>query len=130
MADTVFAKIIRGEIPSNKVYEDELSYAFLDHNPKTPGHTLVISKKPAEYVWDLPQEEYEALMKSVKKVAGRIKEVLQPKYVGMQVEGVAVPHAHVHVFPFNSIDEYSQKSSPDGQPSSTELAEMAQKLAF
>ncbi|HET7529032.1 MAG TPA: HIT family protein [Candidatus Saccharimonadales bacterium] len=130
MEETVFTKIIKGEIPSNKVYEDELTYAFLDHNPKTPGHTLVISKMPAPYVWELPDDDYAALMSSVKKVARRIKEVLGPEWVGMQVEGVAVPHAHVHVFPFSSVEEYNQSPDPNKKPSAEELAEMAQKLAF
>ena len=130
MADSVFTKIIKGEIPSNRIYEDEWTYAFLDHNPKTPGHTLVISKKQTPFVWDLPTEDYEALMRSVNKVAKRIKEVLSPKWVGMQVEGVAVAHAHVHVFPFNSIEEYNQSPDPSAKPGPEELAEMAKKLAF
>lgn len=130
MADSIFTKIIKGEIPSNKIYEDEWTYAFLDHNPKTAGHTLVIPKKQVDYVWNLTDEDYAALMRSVKKIAGRIKEVLEPKWVGMQVEGVAVPHAHVHVFPFNSIEEYAHKPDVSKAPAASELAEMAKKLAF
>lgn len=130
MADSVFTKIIKGELPSNKIYEDEWTYAFLDHNPKVPGHALVISKKQVPYVWDLPPEDYAALMASVKKVAERLKEVLAPQWVGMQVEGVAVPHAHVHVFPFSSIEEYNRSPDPGTKPGPEELAEMAQKLAF
>lgn len=130
MPNSIFTKIIKGEIPSNKIYEDEWTYAFLDHNPKTPGHTLVISKKQVGYVWDLSAEDYEALMRSVKKVAKRIKEVLNPKWVGMQVEGIAVPHAHVHVFPFSSVEEYSRRPDPDTKPSAEELAEIAKKLAI
>lgn len=130
MSDSVFSKIIRGELPSNKIYEDDFAYAFLDHNPKVPGHTLVISKKQVSYVWDLPDEDYAALLAAVKRVANRIKEVLGPKWVGMQVEGVAVPHAHVHVFPFNSLEEYSRTPDPDKKPSPEELAAMAAKLAF
>lgn len=130
MSDTIFTKIIKGEIPSNKIYEDELTYAFLDHAPKNPGHTLVISKKQAPYVWELPEEDYLALMKTVKKVANRIQEVMGCKWVGMQVEGIAVPHAHVHVFPFNSIEEYSRAPDPAAKPSPEELADMAKKLAF
>ena len=77
--DSIFTKIIKGEIPSNKVYEDEHTYAFLDHNPKTPGHTLVITKKQVAYVWELPDEDYIALMNTVKRVAQRIKEEFAPK---------------------------------------------------
>ncbi len=69
-------------------------------------------------------------MATVKKVANKIKEVLNPKWVGMQVEGVAVEHAHVHVFPFNSIQEYNREPDPNQKPTAEELAEMAKKLAF
>jgi histidine triad (HIT) family protein len=130
MQDSIFTKIIKGEIPSNKIYEDELTYAFLDHNPKTPGHTLVIAKKQVEYVWDLPDEDYKALMSTVRKVAKKIKETLGPKWVGMQVEGVAVPHAHVQVFPFNSTEEYSKVPDEAHKPSPEDLEQMAKKLAF
>jgi histidine triad (HIT) family protein len=128
MADSVFTKIIKGEIPSNKIYEDNLTYAFLDHNPKTVGHTLVISKRQVDYVWDLPPEEYAVLMEAVRMIAQRIREVLQPKWVGEQIEGAAVAHAHVHVFPFNSIEEYDGHLA--NPPAPEELAEMARKLAF
>ena len=101
MQDSVFTKIIKGEIPSTKIYEDEHNYAFLDHKPMVPGHTLVVSKKQVANIWDLSAEDYHHLMATVKKVGARIKEVFQPKWAGVKVEGIAVPHAHVHVFPFN-----------------------------
>jgi histidine triad (HIT) family protein len=130
MADSVFTKIIKGEIPSYKIYEDDKTFAFLDIHPKQPGHVLAIPKKQIEFIWELPDEDYSALMATVKKVGNRIKDVLNPKWVGLQVEGVAVPHAHVHIFPFNSIEEY--RAIPDhlAGPDHAKLAEMAQKLAF
>lgn len=130
MVDSIFTKIIKGEIPSNKIYEDDRVYAFLDHSPKMAGHTLVISKKQVAYVWDLSPEDYAAVMNASKKVANRIKQVLQPKFVGMQVEGAAVPHAHVHIFPFNSPEEFSATPDPAHKPTGEELAAMAAKLAF
>lgn len=130
MTDSVFTKIIKGEILSTKIYEDEHIYAFLDHNPKMPGHTLVVPKHQVEFVWDLPEDEYQALMSAVKKVARRIKEVLSPKYVGMEVEGMAVPHAHVHVFPFNNAEEFEKHPVADGHLSESQLAELGHKLAF
>jgi histidine triad (HIT) family protein len=130
MADSIFTKIIRGEIPAHKIYEDDKTFAFLDHNPKSLGHTLVIPKTQATYVWDLSDEDYHALMASVKKVGLRIKEVLKPKYVGIAVQGLAVPHAHVHVFPFNSIEEYNHIPDPDHFLPEDELGGIAQKLAF
>jgi histidine triad (HIT) family protein len=130
MPDSIFTKIIKGELPSNKIYEDEFTYVFLDHSPKIAGHALVVSKNQVEYVWDLPPEDYTALMETVRKVAKRIQEVLQPKWVGEQIEGAAVNHAHVHIFPFNSVEEYNQHPDPNHKPSPEELAEMAKKLAF
>ncbi len=130
MSDSIFTKIIRGQIPCYKIYEDELTFAFLDIDPNVPGHILVVPKKQIAYVWDLEDEDYKALMISVKKVAKRIKEVLKPKWVGMKVEGIAVQHAHVHVFPFNSLEEYHQESSPGNTADPQELAKMAQQLAI
>jgi histidine triad (HIT) family protein len=130
MSDSIFTKIIKGEIPSYKIYEDDLTFVFLDIHPKTPGHCLVIPKQQVEYIWDLPDKEYLSLMLTVKKTGGRIREVLQPKWVGMQVEGVAVPHAHVHVFPFNSIEEYRRVPDHSAEPNNDALAEIAEKLAF
>ena len=130
MADSIFTRIIRGEVPCHKVYEDALTFAFVDMNPKIPGHTLVVPKKQVEFIWDLEESDYQALMASAKKVGKRIREVLHPKYVGMQVEGAAVPHAHVHVFPFNTTDEFHIRQVPGVTAPDEELAEMAKKLAF
>jgi histidine triad (HIT) family protein len=130
MADSIFTKIIKGEIPSHKVYEDELTFAFLDIHPKTPGHVLVIPKKQVDLLWDLSDEDYQAVMVTSKKVAKRIEEVLGPERVGLIVEGVGVPHAHVHVFPFNSLQEFHHVADQNAEPDHAALAEMAKKLAF
>lgn len=127
MADSVFTKIIKGEIPAHKVYEDENTLAFLDIQPITPGHVLVVPKKQID-IWDLSEEDYQALMATVRKVARRIQEVLNPKRVGVQVVGIDVQsHAHVHVFPFNNMGEYRQLPQP---AEDKELRELARKLAF
>jgi histidine triad (HIT) family protein len=130
MADSIFTKIIRGEIPAHKIYEDDKTFAILDHNPKSPGHTLVIPKKQVTYIWDLSEEDYQDLMSSVRKVGFRLKEVLKPKWVGIAVQGLAVPHAHVHVFPFNSIEEYNHIPDPEHFLPESELDEIARKLEF
>lgn len=111
MQETIFTKIINGTIPSFKVYEDEKTYAFLDIHPVQPGHTLVVPKNPIEFIWDLPLEDYDAVMATCKKVAAQLKEVLDVPYVGVQVIGVDVPHAHVHLIPFSTINEY--RADPD-----------------
>lgn len=127
MSDSIFTKIINGEIFAEKVYEDDLTIAFLTIEPSQPGHTLVVPKKQIDQLWDLPDEDYRALMATSKKVAKRIKDVLGVKRVGLKVIGEEVPHAHVHLVPFNTLGEYA---SPAKAASSEELAEMAKKLAF
>ncbi len=129
MADTIFTKIIKGEIPCHKIYEDDKNLAFLDINPTQPGHTLVIPKKQIEFVWDLPENDYQALMAACQKVAKRLREVLRVKYVGVKVIGEEVPHAHVHLVPFNETSEYFARRPALGVDQDS-LAKMAQKLAF
>ena len=130
MADSIFTNIIKGEIPSYKIYEDDKTLAFLDIHPKTPGHTLVIPKVQVDQFQDLSDEDYEAVMRTVKKVALRIKEVLKPNRVGVEIMGMDVPHTHVHVFGFNSMPEYRRIVDMAAEPNQGELVKMAEKLAF
>jgi histidine triad (HIT) family protein len=127
--DSVFTKIIKGEIPCHKVYEDDKTLAFLTINPNHPGHTLVIPKKQVDHLWDLEDDDYQAVMATVKKVGQRIREVLRPNRVGVHVAGTEVPHAHVHLFPFQSETDFWDKPS-NTEPDHAALAEMAKKLAF
>ena len=101
--ESVFSKIIRGDIPSHKVYEDEQTYAFLDINPLSDGHVLVVPKKQVDKIYDLDDDTYRALFATVKKVAKRINDVLGVR-AGLVVEGLEVPHAHVHVVPMYDGD--------------------------
>jgi histidine triad (HIT) family protein len=128
--DSIFTKIIKGEIPSHKVYEDDKTLAFLDVHPVQPGHTLVIPKIQVEFVWDLDPEDYSALMETVKKVAQRLRETLGKTYMGEQVIGVDVPHAHVHLIPFSTVSEFRQTADMNAEPDHEALAAMAKKLAF
>lgn len=130
MEDSIFTKIIKGEIPCHKVYEDDKTMAFLDIKGSVDGHVLVISKKQVEFLWDLTNEEYTAVMNTCYKVANRIKEVLKPKMVGVKVMGEAVPHAHVHLIPFDDISEYQGSPNMSIETDHSKLAEIAQKLAF
>ena len=127
MAESIFSKIIRGEIPAEKVYEDENNVAFLTIQPIQPGHTLVVPKKQIDHLWDLPDEDYQSLMEASKKVANRLREVIGKKRVGVKVEGFEVAHAHVHLIPMDTVAEYN--SSPS-EASPDELKEIAKKLAF
>ncbi len=130
MADTIFTKIIRGEIPSHKIYEDDKTFAFLDIHPKQPGHVLVIPKKQVDHIWDLDDADYVALMETVKKVGQRVREVYKPERVAIQVEGIGVPHVHVHVFPFATEAEFHALADLNAEPDHAALAEVAKKLAF
>lgn len=128
--DSIFTKIVKGEIPSHKVYEDALTMAFLDIHPVQPGMTVVIPKKQVEFIWDLPEEDYLAVMSSVYKVAQRIREVLGVHYVGEIVEGVEIPHAHVKLIPFDTMAEFKNVPDVTAEPDHESLAEIAKKLNF
>lgn len=130
MEDSIFTKIIKGELPSHKVYEDDSTYAFLDIHPIVPGHTLVVPKKQVEFVWDLEDEDYRDLMDSVKKVALRLREVMCVPYVGVQVIGVDVPHAHVQLVPFTHVREYRNLADMNAEPNHDELSAIAAKLVL
>lgn len=100
---TVFTRIANGEIPSYKVAEDENYYAFLDINPMTQGHTLVIPKKiEKDYIFDLPADIYAGLWEFASKVALAIKAAVPCARVGVAVLGMEVPHTHIHLVPLQS----------------------------
>lgn len=102
---SIFTRIVKGEIPSYKVAEDERYYAFLDINPLQKGHTLVIPKKETDYLFDLSNEDLAGLMVFAKKVARAIGRAIPCQRVGVAVLGLDVPHAHVHLVPLNSGDD-------------------------
>jgi histidine triad (HIT) family protein len=96
---SIFTKIIQGEIPSYKVAEDDRFYAFLDINPLSKGHTLVIPKAEIDYVFDLEDEMLSELHLFAKKVAKAIKSTIKCKRIGVVVYGLDIPHAHIHLIP-------------------------------
>jgi histidine triad (HIT) family protein len=98
---SIFSKIIAGEIPAYKVAEDDNYLAFLDINPLQKGHVLVVPKKEVDYLFDLDNETYLGLFEFSKEVAIKIKKVIVCERVGMTVIGLEVPHAHIHLIPFN-----------------------------
>jgi histidine triad (HIT) family protein len=130
MEDSIFTKIIRGEIPCHKVYENDVVLAFLDIHPVQAGHTLVIPKKQIEFVWDLPDEDYEAVMAASKKIALRLREALGTRYIGERIVGVDVPHAHVQLIPFNAVSEYVAPQDTHAAPDHATLAAIAKKVAL
>ena len=122
---SIFSKIVAGEIPCYKVYEDEKTLAFLDINPESKGHTLVIPKVEVDKIYELSDEDYHALWASVKKVAARLEEVSGRRTL-MKVIGTDVPHAHVHLMPYDETWEYGRNL----QLTEDEFEEIAEKLAF
>jgi histidine triad (HIT) family protein len=98
---TIFSKIVAGEIPSYKIAEDENHFAFLDINPLTEGHTLVIPKKEIDYIFDLDADELAGLTVFAQKTAKAIAKTISCKRVAMMVLGLEVPHAHIHLIPIN-----------------------------
>lgn len=128
MQDSVFTKIIKGEIPSHKVYEDEKTLVFMDINPIQPGMVLVIPKVQVDHFMDLEDADYQALMATVKKVATKMRTVFPDKRVAVQIEGLDVPHAHVKMFPFASADEFRAVPNTTTDPNHPALAQMAEKL--
>lgn len=100
---TIFTKIANGEIPSWRVASEENFYAFLDINPLVKGHVLVIPKKREEdYIFNLPEEDYQGLWRFASKVAKAIEKAIHCKRVGVAVLGMEVPHTHIHLVPLNS----------------------------
>ena len=102
---TLFTRIINGEIPCYKIAENDLFIAFLDILPVAKGHTLVVPKKEIDYIFDLPNEELQALNIFAKEVARKIQAVIPCKKIGINVIGLEVPHAHMHLIPINSIHD-------------------------
>ena len=129
MQDSIFTKIIKGEIPCHKVYEDDRVIAFLDIRPQQPGHTLVIPKQQIDLIWDLDDDTYQYLWKTAKKIAQHLGSVLERR-IGVHVEGIGVPHAHIHLVPFDTTEEFLSKPDLSAEPDHAALAEMADKLKF
>lgn len=133
MEESIFTKIIKGEIPCHKIYEDDKCIAFLDINPLTYGHTLVVPKQQIDELWDTDDPLYLHLMSVTKKIAKRQRDTLNPKRVGIIVEGFEIPHAHIHVIPLDHGMRQTFRNQSNNlitQPSHDKLAQIAQKLAF
>ena len=102
---SIFTKIVNGEIPAYKIAEDDRFLAFLDINPLTKGHTLVIPKQETDYLFDLDEDLFADLNRFAHKVAKAIKPAMNCKRVGVCVIGFEVPHAHVHLIPINGMSD-------------------------
>ena len=124
---SIFTKIIKGEIPSYKVAENEKYYAFLDINPNSKGHTLVVPKQEENKLFDLHQDAYLDLMNFTYKVAKAIEKAVPCERVGMSVIGLEVPHVHVHLIPLHSMADAN--FSKTEELSKEEFQEIAGEIA-
>ncbi len=107
---SIFSKIINGEIPSYKVAEDDRFYAFLDINPNTKGHTLVVPKKEVNKLFDLDQDTYKDLLLFARRVALALRKSVSCKRIGLSVIGLEVPHVHVHLIPLTDMENATFQS--------------------
>ncbi len=123
---TIFSRIVAGEIPCHKIAENEEFFAFLDINPVSKGHTLVIPKKEIDYLFDLEDDLLGRMMIFAKSVAMAQKAVIPCKRVGVAVMGLEVPHAHIHLIPITKESDmaFGKKISM----SQEELAEVAASI--
>lgn len=124
---TIFSKIIRGEIPSYKIAEDDTFFAFLDINPLVPGHTLVIPKVEVDKFLDMDDDHLAKILLFAKPIARAIEKAFPCNRVGLSVVGLEVPHAHLHLVPLNQMDDINF-SRAKLHPTSEELKEAQKKI--
>jgi histidine triad (HIT) family protein len=125
--ESIFSKIVSGEIPSFKVAETLEYLAFLDVNPLVEGHVLVIPKIEVDYIFDMDSESYVGLMMFAQIVAKALKKAIPCLKIGVTVIGLEVPHAHVHLIPMNSMDDMNF-SRPKLSLSDEKLGEIAERI--
>ncbi|MDX9920694.1 MAG: HIT family protein [Paludibacter sp.] len=124
---TIFSRIIAGEIPCYKVAEDDRFFAFLDINPMTKGHTLVVPKQETDYLFDLDDAMLADMMVFAKKVAASLQKHMDCVRVGVAVIGLEVPHAHIHLIPIKSESDMNFRN-PKLKLSPEEMQEIAETV--
>ncbi len=102
---TIFSKIIAGEIPSYKIVENDKFFAFLDIFPLREGHTLVVPKTEVDNMFDLPEEYLKEMLVFARPIAKAIEKSFNCNRCGIEVIGLEVPHAHLHLVPINSAND-------------------------
>ena len=124
---SIFTRIIDGEIPSRKLWEDDVCITFLDVRPLSPGHALVVPRDEIDQWSDLPAATAAHLMTVAHKLANAQRRVFTPERIGLMIAGFEVPHAHVHVVPIWSMAELDFANA-DSNPDQTELDSHLQRL--
>ncbi len=125
---TIFTKIIEGDIPCHKVAETDQHIAFLDINPIARGHTLIVPKKEIDYFFDLPEDLYHITMDFARTVSGAIDRALEPLRTGIIVQGLEVPHAHLHLIPLYKTHQVMALGH-NVEVAEEDMKEIAQKIS-
>lgn len=120
---TLFTKIIQGEIPCCKIFEDDHYFAFLDIRPIAPGHTLLIPKLEVDYIFDLPEDVLGGLLTAARPIARAIEKVVPCARIGLMVAGLEVPHTHLHLVPMQGIGDLNFANARPADPA--ELQQLA-----
>ena len=126
MNDCIFCKIVAGEIPSVKIYEDEKSLVIVSREPIQTGHVLVIPKTHSNTVFDIEDPLYSELFQLVKKTASIIQKAMSSVRVGLVVEGFSIPHTHIHLVPLNDAKDLDPKNAHEISPE--EMKEVGEKI--
>lgn len=124
--DCIFCKIIKDEISAYKVWENDNFLAFLDVNPINPGHILLIPKKHFEEVFDFDNNLYNEVFQIIKKISKPLRNITNAKKIGVAIEGLGVPHAHIHIVPIYNGNELNPERAK--KATEEELKEMQNKL--
>jgi histidine triad (HIT) family protein len=124
--ECIFCRIVGGELPSHKIWEDKNFFAFLDIHPINPGHMLLIPKKHVGDIFDLEEPLYSLIFKAAKKLSKPLRRAMRSKRVGIAIEGLAVPHIHLHLVPVNNENELDPHRAKVA--TQQELADAADKI--
>lgn len=123
---SIFTRIIQGEIPCHKLFEDEECISFLDVRPINPGHALVIPKQETDYIFDLPDDSLQHLVVVAKRVGLAIGRSVSCERVGIIVAGLEVPHAHIHLVPIQDVGDINFANAKPAEEA--ELADVADRI--
>jgi histidine triad (HIT) family protein len=124
---SIFSRIVAGEIPAYRVWEDDDHFAFLDIAPIRPGHTLVIPKQQVDYLFDLDTKAYAALWQAVRTVEAKLRAATGCARVIVHVVGYEVPHVHVHLVPTNTLEDYPMP--PRAELDAAVMVDLANRIA-
>lgn len=133
MNDCIFCKIVNGDIPSYKIYEDDRVFAFLDIKPLSKGHTLVLPKEHFENVFDIPKDLYAYMFEVAKNISANIKEKYQPEGIFInqnngEMAGQSVLHIHIHVKPIYNESQKHKEEDKGMQLSTEEMEKICNDL--